>query len=309
MVAHRIRMRHLRCFLAVARTGSVTRAAEDMGVVQPSVSRSIRELEEAVGKPLFTRTSKGVLLSADGQILFSHVADGLGHIDHGLEALHNLTTEQRVVAYILPNVVRTIMPEAILRFKKVFPHVDVRMPAATGGGWQQHIRDENADFAFGRLFTPKQMEGMSFEHLFDEPLAFFVQAGHPLAERVDIHVEEIDHYPVILPLRGTIIREEIDRFLISKGKQRFRNQIETLSFEFARNFVAASDAVVCLPMGGMRREVSEGSIRQLDFARDAMSGPVGLSYPTGRRTSATAEVLMQSIRDVVRERADHDALI
>ncbi len=59
MVSKRIRMRHLRCFLAVADLGSVTRAAERMGTVQPSVSRSIRELEEELGATLFERTSTG----------------------------------------------------------------------------------------------------------------------------------------------------------------------------------------------------------------------------------------------------------
>lgn len=309
MVKNRIRMRHLRCFLAVARTGSITGAANELGVVQPSVSRSIRELEETLNKTLFERTPKGVLLNVEGKIFFSHISDGLGQIDTGLNAMHSLAEGRRVVAYVLPNVVRTIMPEATMRFKSLFPAVDLVMPVTKGGGWQQLLVNGEADFAFGRLLTAEQMSGINFEHLFDEALTFFVRAGHPLADAGEISVDDIDGFPVILPLPDTIIRNEMDRFLISKGKPRFRNTIETLSFEFARSFLTATDAVVWLPLGAMQRECAAGTVRRLNLDAPELVAAVGLSSSTGRRVNASAKVLMQIIRDVVLDRKSQGELI
>jgi len=301
LASNRIRMRHLRCFLSVANLGSVTRAAEAMGTVQPAVSRSIRELEEELGSPLFDRTSAGLALNDVGNTLFSYVSNGIGQIDRGLEALQGQTAVQQVVAYILPNVVRVVMPGAVRRFKTLYPSVDLRFIATTGGGLQQYLRAGQVDFGFGRLLAVEHMQGMNFEHLFSEPLVFFVRAGHPLAGRADLTIRDIDRYPVVIPIPGTIIRDELDRFLISQGVSRFGNMIETISFEFARSYLAMSDAVVCQPLGAMRRELSEGAVECLDFARGAMDGAVGLTTPAGQAVSAPAQLLMQMIREEVRD--------
>lgn len=308
MSSHRIRMRHLRCFLAVAQTGSVTGAANELGVVQPSVSRSIRELEETLGKTLFERTPKGVLLSVDGKTFYAHVSEGLGQIDTGLDAMRGLAEEQRIVAYVLPNVVRTIMPEAAARFKDLFPTVDLILPATTGGGWQDLLVSGGADFAFGRLLTAEQMTGTQFEHLFDEALKFFVRTGHPLADAANPTIDDINQFPVVLPLPSTIIRHELDRFLISKGRPRFRNTIETLSFEFDRNLMVESDAVVVLPAGAMQRECNAGTVCPLNLDAPELVSSVGLSTPTARKPSSPAVVLMQIIRDVVEDRKSQGRL-
>jgi len=300
LASSRIRMRHLRCFLSVANLGSATRAAEAMGTVQPAVSRSLRELEEELGSPLFDRTANGLMLNAIGNTLFSFVSNGMGQIDRGLEALQGQSAEAQVVAYILPNVVRVVMPGAVRRFKVLYPSVDLRFIATTGGGLQHYLRTGEVDFGFGRLLAVEHMQGMNFEHLFSEPLVFFVRTGHPLAGRGDLSIRDIDRHPVVIPTPGTIIRDELDRFLISKGVSRFSNMIETISFEFARSYLAMSDAVVCQPMGAMRRELSEGVVQCLDFARGAMDGAVGLTTPAGQTVSAPAQLLMQMIREEVR---------
>ncbi len=301
LASNRIRMRHLRCFLSVAHLGSVTRAAEAMGTVQPAVSRSLRELEEELGSPLFDRTAAGLMLNAAGNTLYSYVSNGIGQIDRGLEALQGQTAEQQVVAYVLPNVVRVVMPGAVRRFKTLYPSVDLRFIATTGGGLQQYLRAGQVDFGFGRLLSAEHMQGMNFEHLYSEPLVFFVRAGHPLAGQAGLTIRDVDRYSVVIPIPGTIIRDELDRFLISQGLSRFSNLIETISFEFARSYLAMSDAVVCQPLGAMRRELETGAVECLAFADGAMSGAVGLTTPAGQPVSAPAQLLMQMIRDEVRD--------
>lgn len=301
LASNRIRMRHLRCFLSVAHLGSVTRAAEAMGTVQPAVSRSLRELEEELGSPLFDRTAAGLVLNAAGNTLFSYVSNGMGQIDRGLEALQGQIADQQVVAYVLPNVVRVVMPGAVRRFKTLYPTVDLRFIATTGGGLQQYLRAGRVDFGFGRLLAAEHMQGMNFEHLYSEPLVFFVRAGHPLAGQAGLTLREIDRYPVVIPIPDTIIRDELDRFLIAQGVSRFTDMIETISFEFARSYLAMSDAVVCQPLGAMRQELAQGTVECLDFARGAMDGAVGLTTPAGQTVSAPAQLLMQMIRDEVQE--------
>lgn len=303
MSASRIRMRHLRCFHTVANLGSVTRAAEALGTVQPSVSRSIRELEEEIGTVLFVRSASGLAMNDAGRTFLAYVANGLGQIDRGVEALRGKMTNQRVLAYVLPNVVRMIMPGAMRRFKALYPDIDVTFLATTGGGLQQYLREGRVDFGFGRLLAAEHMTGMNFEHLFNEPLVFFVRAGHPLDGCRDLSLHDIDRFEVVLPIRPTIIRSEIDRFIIAQGLNRFTNLIETISFEFSRTYMMSTDAVVCHPLGAMRRELEVGQVVPLDIGRDEMIGAVGITTPAERTLSASAQLLVQMIRDEVKEQS------
>jgi LysR family pca operon transcriptional activator len=301
MVAHRIRMRHLRCFLAVAKCGSVTRAAEELGTVQPSVSRSIRELEEQLGAPLFDRRGGRLSLNAAGQTMYAYASGGLGQIDHGIEALRGQMQERRVVVFALPNVIRMVMPGAVARFKQRHPEVEVELETVASGLYADRIRHGYVDFAFGRLNTLEAMEGVQFEPLYSEPLIFAVRRGHPLSGRQGLTVQDLDAYQVILPLKGTIIRDEIDRFLIGHGTHGFSNAIFSVSFEFSRVYLQTTDAVVCQPRGALRRELAEGTAEVLDFGTGELNGAVGLSMAAGKVLNTPAHHLMAAIREEVRE--------
>lgn len=306
MVSKRIRMRHLRCFLAVADLGSVTRAAERMGTVQPSVSRSLRELEEELGTSLFERTATGLAMNAAGRLLYSYVDGGLEQVDLGLKTMRGQIVEQRVSAYVLPNVVRVVMPGATARFKSLYPSIDVEFKSTVGGGIHHYLRLGDADFSFGRIQSAEEMQGMNFEHLFSEPLVLFVRAGHPLIGAQNLTIHDINEFPVVTPLQNTIIRAELDRFIIGKGLSRFNNLIEAISFEFARNFITVSDAVAFLPLGGMKRELEEGTVQMLDYGKDELMGAVGITTPNARKISEPAQLLMQVIREEVKVLGLHE---
>lgn len=301
MVDSRIRMRHLRCFRAIARHGSVTRAAEALGTVQPSVSRSLRELEELLDAVLFDRTPTGLVLTDPGRTFLAFVSNGMGQIDRGVEALRGQMAGDRIVAYALPNVVRTIMPGAVRRFKSLYPDIVVTFLGVQSGGFNQFISRGEIDFAFGRLLAAEHMSGLNFEHLYSEALQFFVRAGHPLVGRAGLKVHDLDAFPVVLPIRGTIIRDEIDRFLVGRGISEFSNTVETISFEFGRAYLAQSDAVICQPTGALRRELTEGTVAPLNLNEDEMMGAVGITTPAGHPPSAPAQLLIQMIRQEVQE--------
>lgn len=295
----RIRMRHLRCFLAVARLGSATRAAEALGTVQPAVSRSIREFEAEMGATLFDRTAMGLELNEAGRTLFSYVSTGLGQVDRGIDTMRGQLQAEKVVVFAMPNVVRVVMPGAVRRFKALYPEIDVELDTVASGRSADRLRAGAVDFAFGRLQSPERMSGLNFEHLYSEPLAFFVRTGHPLVGKADTGIHDIDRYSVVIPSADTIIRDEIDRFVIGQGISRFSNLIETVSFEFARNYLQTTDAVVCLPLGGFRREMDLSRVVALDFGAPQLMGSVGITSVAGQQLTAPAQLMVQTIRDEV----------
>jgi LysR family pca operon transcriptional activator len=79
----RLRLRHLRCFLEIARAESVSLAAEQLNITQPAVSRSLKELEDMLGTHLFDRVGRGLRLNEAGRVFQSHAAASMVELMRG----------------------------------------------------------------------------------------------------------------------------------------------------------------------------------------------------------------------------------
>jgi len=79
-------LRQLRCFVAVAEAGHVTRAAERLGMAQPSLSERIKALEQQLGLLLFHRRARGVVLTESGQVLLAEAQAILARLEHAEQA-------------------------------------------------------------------------------------------------------------------------------------------------------------------------------------------------------------------------------
>lgn len=108
----------LRYFIAIARAGHMTRAAETLGVTQPALSAALKKLEEQVGAPLLHRTGRGVALTEAGAVFLEHAQDAVGRADAGARAVRELLGLQRgsirigggatATSYLLPRVVSAV---------------------------------------------------------------------------------------------------------------------------------------------------------------------------------------------------------
>ena len=120
-------LEYYKVFYYVAQFGSVTMAAKELSISQPAVSQSLRQLENSLGAKLFTRASKGVRLTAEGEILYRYVARGCEQILMGeqrLEQMLNLelgeihigASDMTLQFYLLPY---------LERFHEQYPHIKV----------------------------------------------------------------------------------------------------------------------------------------------------------------------------------------
>ena len=242
-MTNRIRMRHLRCFIEVARRGSITRAAEELNTVQPSLSRTLRELEEEIGQPLFERTGQGLVLTTASETFMRHVGVGMAQIARGVHQVRGQGDAGAVTIGMLPNVTRTLMPRAVARFKASAPETDVRTINSTVPDLIERLRSGEIDFVIGRLPSLENMKGVSFEHLYSESLIFVTRPGHALAGQPAVTLTDLNRHAMLIPQAGTIIRNELDRFAMARGITEFANKIESVSFEFTRAYLAANDAI------------------------------------------------------------------
>lgn len=177
--------RRLRQFLAVAETGNVSLAAEAMNVSQPTVSVNIRKLEELHGVALFQRSSRGVVLTEYGQILYEH-ARVMARLDsHANAEIQARKLADRPALKIgcghawWPLFVRN----AIDAFRQSVTDATVHVEICSSFDGLRHLMSGDVQCFIGsRVRAISEGLAFSFEHLFDVEDAYFVRAGHPLAQ-------------------------------------------------------------------------------------------------------------------------------
>lgn len=296
-MSKQIGLRHLRYFLAVAEHKSMTRAAEALHTVQPALSRSLRELENDLDMPLFHRTPQGMVLTRAGEELLQYVGGPVAEIREGMARIKGLPERESVSISVAPAISRILGVKVLKAFSEQFPNIQVRVEARLYNDSIKHTRDGTIDFAVGRLLMPEDLGGLSFEHLFAEPIIFVARAKHPLANATGVTLKQINEFQIVAPMASAIIRREIEKFLIKHGMSEFHRMLETSSYEFARSYLRETDAVGCLSRSIVLPELQSGEFVQLDIPVDELMGAVGLTYRAGGRFTPHARVLFNLFRD------------
>ncbi|MDJ0933156.1 LysR substrate-binding domain-containing protein [Breoghania sp.] len=135
----------------------------------------------------------------------------------------------------LPNVGARLMPGVVSRFKRSALETVVRVTTGSNAQMLNELRDGDLDLVIARLVDPADMVGLSFEHLYSEPLTLVVRAGHPLAlARCPFDLAALSRHPISLPNAGTVIRGDIDRFFLAHGLRPSPDRVETISITFGR---------------------------------------------------------------------------
>ena len=177
-----IKFRHLRTLVEVARQQSVGKAADVLHVSQPAVTKTLRELEVAVGAPLVAREGRGVRITRFGEVFLQHAGASLAAVQRGIDSVAraqaNAGPPLRIGA--LPTVSARIMPGALEKFLGLHTGNPVKVVSGENLVLLEQLRLGQLDLVVGRLAAPELMAGLSFAHLYAEPVVFAVRHGHPL---------------------------------------------------------------------------------------------------------------------------------
>jgi LysR family pca operon transcriptional activator len=298
-----IKFRHLHTFVEVARQKSVVKAAELLSVSQPAVTKTIRELEEALGVSVFEREGRGIRLTRYGEVFLRHAGAALTALRQGIDSvsqeLLNAVPPVRIGA--LPTVSTRIMPHAMSLFLGEKTGSQVKIVTGENAVLMEQLRVGELDLVVGRLAAPEKMSGLSFEHLYSEQVVFAVRAGHPLLQENASIFEDMADFPVLMPTKGSIIRPFVEQFLIANGIGGLPTRIETVSSAFGRAFVRSSDAIWIISSGVVATDIEDGILSTLPIDTRETRGPVGLTLRADASPSTPLTILMQTIRQAAAE--------
>lgn len=184
-------IKQLKRFLDLCETGSFTKTAENLFLSQQALSTSMNVLEEELGKTLFKRTSRGVVLTKEGLVLKELCGPLVQSFDEMTAELNRRFNNEKghLVIGLAPGVLQASSPDLLLRFRHAYPNFDFRAIESPDTVCVENVLNGKVDLAF----CPKPHDGSSVEylHLREERLFAVVSRNSPLAEKESLDVEDL----------------------------------------------------------------------------------------------------------------------
>lgn len=285
----RLKLRHLHLLVALDDLQHLGRVADRLHTSQPAVSRTLAEIEQAVGQKLFTRTPKGTTAMAAGEVLIRHARQALQVLRNageeievlreGLSGRLRIGTNYSSAAYLLPN--------ALVRLVGQAPALRVIVREATLDALLPELLGRRLDVIVARLDRRVPKEGLEFTRLFDEPMSLVVGCSHELTRRRELRWPDLQGYPWILPPEDNPVREGLDTLFLHQGMHKLVVAIECGSILANTVLLNEMNAISVLPGSVARHYERLGLLRTLPLPLPKIFGPVGL-ITTGRELQSAA---------------------
>lgn len=289
-----VKLRHIRAFLDISAEGGLSVVARAQGITQPALSRTLAELEDLLGQPLFLRQGRRLVLTEGGRIFRRHAAQAVESLDAGAAALRPGAGGALRVG-VLPTAATRVFPAVVLRFRELRPEILLKVETGPHHHLIRQLREGGVDLVIGRLPDVSEMPGLSFEHLYEEDVVLVGRAGHPLADRPV--GEALAAAPLILPPATALIRRAVDDYLASLGLIGIAPAVETVSLAVGRGICLASDALWFISRGVIAEELERGQMQELPVGARFLSGAVGITRRQGASVAGLA-TLEEVARDI-----------
>ncbi|MEU7913731.1 LysR family transcriptional regulator [Microbispora bryophytorum] len=202
----------LKQFLVVARLEHLSRAADELHVAQPSLSRTIARLESELGVPLFDRSGR-LRLNDIGKLFRDHVERALGELDAGRRAVAEATSEGLGTVRLASETFLTLTGP-LAAYKRAHPTIEIELHWSSADDMARHVRAQNVDLCVAS--QPIHAEGLESVRLFDEAVGVGVPLDHPLAGRTSVSIDELADQSFITARKGHWLRGLLDRLFAAR---------------------------------------------------------------------------------------------
>lgn len=291
----RIKFRHLDAFSAIARAGSLKRAAEQLNLTQPAISKTLKELEDIAGARLMERNRAGVRLTPAGDVFLQFAEQSTNALRHGLRSVRGggeMSGHLRIGA--LPSVAGTLIPRAVARFMQEAPDTLVEVQDGQHHDLTAQLRSGALDLVVGRLGRPDSMVGLTFRQLYTEPVIIVARPDTPATRLTSLG--DLFGCLVLYPPKHSAIRPLVARAMIAAGLPLFETRIETTSAAFARATMAQNDnAVWVISQGVVQADLEAGTLVALDLSLDQTAGAVGVMTRADDIATSAARAFIKAL--------------
>ncbi len=292
-------LRRLRYFAAVARAGSFSRAAEELRVAQPALSRRIAEFEAELGKPLLVRHGRGIRLTAEGAAVLQR-AEEIQRLVRELESEARRGSELRgtITLAVPPSAGLQLVPPVIRAFADVAPGIVVRVREGVSSLIQEWLAEGRVDV--GVVYNALPIEGLRIVPLLRERM---VLVGPPAGREgpetpVSVNVRDMTEIPLIMPSLPHNNRRVLEQAAARHGLT-LTIVSEVDSVAITKALVASGQGFTVLTYASVKAEIDRGELTARNIDRPTIAATLSQMAPRSTQMSPAHSVLMATIERTV----------
>jgi DNA-binding transcriptional LysR family regulator len=297
----------LRCFLAVAQSGSMREAAHRLRLAQSAISRRIQQLEEQLGAQLLERGARGVVLTAAGEILVQHGRDAMladERLRAELDALRGIR-RGHVTLRVVASFGAAELPAVVAEFQRAHPQVTLDVGVVGSEAVIADVRERRCHL--GVAFNPPADPDVEVLASAVEPVMAVMSPSHPLADRGALALKQLEPYPIVLPTRLGRAAQLVDS-ACQAARVRLRSMLETNSTHLVASTVAGGEAISLMSSRVMTLHRATGRVRFVPVLdRELNSARMVLVARRGRRLSGAAEAMAKALVTAIEGRGEDAA--
>jgi LysR family transcriptional regulator, cyn operon transcriptional activator len=286
-------LKQLEYFMAVCRELHFTRAAEKLGIAQPSLSQQIRLLEHEIGTPLFDRVGKKTVITEAGKVLRQHGYNVFHELAQAKAAIDELQGLERGLLRIgaLLTVVNYLLPPTVIGFHRSYPRIELSvLGLRTGDIYDGLLRNE---LDLGIVYLPSEHEELETIPLFTQNLAFAAPIDHPIAQESHLRLDILKDIPSVLLPNTYYMRQ-----LLNEACRAFdfvpRPVMEMTTMESMVNMVNQGVGVTVLPQAYLDY-IDHKGIRTIPIKNPSLTTQVGIVYRKNKHLCAASRVFMEQL--------------
>ena len=276
-----------RIFYAVAKSGNISRAAKELYISQPAISKSISKLEDSLNTVLFTRNSRGVQLTDEGQVLFEHTRDAFEELAKGEQELKRIREFNmgHIRIGVSNTLCRFIMVKYLKGFIEQYPHIKITIESQPTTQTLSMLEQQRIDI--GLVVEQKSAKSMNFIPVMDIEDIFVATPSYlenlRLREGADTDVFQSGN--LMLLDKNNITRHYIDDYM-SVNEIVANNLLEVTTMDLLIEFARIGLGIGCVIKEFVKEDLDSGRLAQLKLDTPIHKRTVGFLWQSSRTSKA-----------------------
>ena len=275
-----------RIFYTVANSGNISKAAKELYISQPAISKSIQKLEESVGCKLFSRSSRGVVLTEEGRLLYSHVSEAFETLTLGEEKLRR--SIELGVGHLKIGVSTTLCKYLLLPYLKEFirekPHISISISCQSTNETLKLLEDNKIDI--GLIGKPSSLKNIHFDFLAEIEDSFVATKDYlrNLRARGVAPDQILQNSTLMLLDKNNMTRQYIDDYFLN-NEIHVKDSIDISEMDLLIEFARIGVGVGCVIKNFVKKDLEDGTLVEIPLKDPIAKREVGFAYNTNTRAS------------------------
>ncbi|WP_432695008.1 LysR family transcriptional regulator [Marinobacterium sp. YM272] len=290
----KLTIKQLKLISVLGQALSMSRAAELLHVSPPALSRSLTQMEQALGLVLFERTTRSMKLTPAGQSLLRYANLILGQLDQAQEELEGLRygSSGKISIGVIPAFSPTLVGKAVRKLQSSMPGVKIDIQTEEANPLSQCLADGTIDIMLSHAEFSADMDALEIHELYQEESSIICDPNHPLTKKAKVTINDVVSSPWILPRTETPLRKVLNRTIFVDRPQvtGSLSDIETDRYLQSLALLHDSSMLTVIPRSQAITYEKLGIIKRLHAPVKLLKGPMcsitlkklQLSEPTHR---------------------------